>query len=156
MGFCGLQTAGAQLNCFRSLLNIKSDFFNNKYSFISGHPNFWAPQPLYITLGTPTSGHPNFCTSNTLLRHENCGSVTPSRLTLKFHVNALIDWYDQVLAFEFVKKLKLKTGKELLEQVGPSAASVHERRGEPTLNLCRGSAQTLDSCQRVAACALMS
>ena len=35
MGFCGLQTAGAQLNCFRSLLNIKSDFFSNKYSFIT-------------------------------------------------------------------------------------------------------------------------
>ena len=108
-----------------------------------------------LFLGTPTSGHPNFCTSHALLRHENCGSVTPSRLTLKLNVNPLIDWYDQVLAFEFVKKLKLKTGKELLEQVGPSAASVHERRGEPTLNLCRGSAQTLDSCQRVAACALM-
>ena len=77
--FCGLQTAGAQLNCFRSLLNIKSDFFNNKYSFISGHPNFWAPQPLYITLGTPTSGHPNFCTSNTLLRHENWICPKPTK-----------------------------------------------------------------------------
>ena len=41
MGFCGLQTAGAQLNCFRSLLNIKSDFFNNKYSFISLSVIFW-------------------------------------------------------------------------------------------------------------------
>ena len=48
MGFCGLQTAGAQLNCFRSLLIIKSDFSNNKYS---------------LFLGTPTSGHPNLCTS---------------------------------------------------------------------------------------------
>ena len=42
-GFCG--PAGAQLNCFST---IKTDFLNNKYS---------------LFLGTPTSGHPNLCTS---------------------------------------------------------------------------------------------